>query len=381
MINTRYLTPQAASIKWRMYDWFYVQKGNRDLRLDFLRGYAVFAMIVDHLGSDSWLQNFTGGNRFFVSAAEGFVFISGLLVGIIYGDMMRKIGWWPAARKALARAWTLYTLTVPLTLLFVWLIGTFNLPFASWYVIGDPLKLIFDVATMQRTFAFADIPLLYTQLLLLAPVALWLMNRGKTGWMLTGSLALWGAYQVSPTAMSGFPWNIEGNWVFHVAAWQLLFFAAMALGYHRKTVSRRLGRFMRLRWFSLALAATVALLVIFPNANPDDPTIMALFDKASLSVGRLAASAVVFSTLYMGTTLFWKPLYGTIGWLFNPLGENSLYSYTMHVMLLVGYYIVVAHIGSGDGQDIVANSVLQLGAVALTWQMIRKNFLFRVIPR
>jgi hypothetical protein len=381
MINTKYLTPQVWSLKWRLLDWYYVRQGNRDLRLDFLRGYAVFAMIVDHLGSDSWLQNFTGGNRFFVSAAEGFVFISGLLLGIVYGDLMRKSGWWPATRKALSRAWTLYSLTVPLTLIFVWLIYTFNLPFASWYVLGDPWKMVFDVATMQRTFAFTDIPLLYTQLLLLAPVALWLMNRGKTRWMLAGSLAVWGAYQMAPTAVAGFPWNIEGNWVFHVAAWQILFFVAMALGYHRKTVARRAGRFMQWRWFVVALAATLGLIALYVTANPDDATIVSLFDKSSLAVGRLAASAIVFTTMYMATTLCWRPLYRAIGWLFNPLGENSLYSYTMHVMLLVAFYIALPHIGAGDGQDVLANTLLQAGAVVLTWQMIRHHFLFRVIPR
>jgi len=338
-------------------------------------------MIVDHLGTGSWLQEFTGGNRFFVSAAEGFVFISGLLIGIIYGDIMRKSGWWPATRKALARAWTLYKLTVPLTLLFVWLIYTFNLPFATWYVLGDPLNVVIDVVTMRRTFAFTDIPLLYTQLLLLAPVALWLLNRGMTRWLLAGSVAIWGAYQIAPDAMSGFPWNVEGMWVFHVAAWQLLFFAAMAIGYHRKTIARRAGRFMRLRWFLVLLAATLGLVFWFASSAPDDALVKTLFDKSGLSAGRLAAAAIVFTTLYVGTTLFWKPLYAAIGWLFNPLGENSLYSYTMHVMLLVAYYLIIAQFSGGDSQNIALNSALQAGAILLTWQMIRRNFLFRLIPR
>src|ERR687885_566562 len=133
------LSPASARATWRIgrlnFDWRYAQQGRRDLRLDFLRGFAVFAMIVDHLGSASWLYPLTGGNVFFVSrvahaagrvrgapnarptrdvsAAEGFVLISGLLVGIVYGDIVRREGLKAATLKALARAWSLYKLCVP----------------------------------------------------------------------------------------------------------------------------------------------------------------------------------------------------------------------------------------------------------------------------
>jgi hypothetical protein len=54
--------------------------GKRDLRIDLLRGAAIVAMVVDHVGGDqSWLYALTGGNRFYVSAAEAFLFLSGLV--------------------------------------------------------------------------------------------------------------------------------------------------------------------------------------------------------------------------------------------------------------------------------------------------------------
>src|SRR5260370_42354998 len=53
----------------------------RDLRVDLLRGFCIFAMVVDHFGGDSWLYAITGGNRFYVSAAEGFILIIGFVVG------------------------------------------------------------------------------------------------------------------------------------------------------------------------------------------------------------------------------------------------------------------------------------------------------------
>jgi uncharacterized membrane protein len=74
----------------------YHTSGRRDLRLDFLRGYCAVAMVVDHLGGASYLYPLTGGNTFFVSAAEGFIFLSGLLVGLIYGPRARRDGLAPA---------------------------------------------------------------------------------------------------------------------------------------------------------------------------------------------------------------------------------------------------------------------------------------------
>ena len=70
-------------------DWIYRSASSRDLRLDWLRGYATMAMVVDHIGSSSYLYVVTGGNIFFVSAAEAFVFISGMIVGLVYGETLR----------------------------------------------------------------------------------------------------------------------------------------------------------------------------------------------------------------------------------------------------------------------------------------------------
>src|SRR5919202_5860461 len=96
--------------------WRYAAEGKRDLRLDYLRGFAVFAMVADHLGGASWLHALTGGNRFFVSAAEGFVLISGVVVGVVYGDRARREGLRAAAVKLLQRAWLLYAVAVWLAL-------------------------------------------------------------------------------------------------------------------------------------------------------------------------------------------------------------------------------------------------------------------------
>src|SRR3954453_18188865 len=93
----------ASALRRGLRDWRYAPGGKRGLRLDLLRGFAVFAMVVDHIGGASWLYALSGGNRFFVSAAEGFVFISGVTVGIVYGGVAPGEGGRPAGGKLLPR--------------------------------------------------------------------------------------------------------------------------------------------------------------------------------------------------------------------------------------------------------------------------------------
>ena len=74
----------------------------RDLRLDLFRGIGLWMIFLDHIPHDvvAWL---TLRNYGFSDAAEFFVFISGYLVGWIYGPIVAG-GWFLAALKRLWRA-------------------------------------------------------------------------------------------------------------------------------------------------------------------------------------------------------------------------------------------------------------------------------------
>src|SRR5688500_14356928 len=99
--------------------WRYRSAASRDERLDLLRGFCVFAMIVDHVGGASWLYGLTGGNRGIVSAGEGFVFLSGLVAGLVYSRKMLRHGLTSTTWALLKRARLLYMITVAMTLAFV----------------------------------------------------------------------------------------------------------------------------------------------------------------------------------------------------------------------------------------------------------------------
>src|ERR1700681_5077364 len=115
-------TARRDALMGRVRAWSYygsADAGNRrDLRVDLLRGFCIFAMVVDHFGGDSWLYAITGGNRFYVSAAEGFIFISGFVMGQAYRAKRDRSGLPAAMGEALGRARTLYLATVTLTIIF-----------------------------------------------------------------------------------------------------------------------------------------------------------------------------------------------------------------------------------------------------------------------
>jgi len=89
----------------------------RDLRLDLFRGIGLWMIFLDHIPHDvvAWL---TLRNYGFSDAAEFFVFISGYLVGWIYGPIIAG-GWFLAALKRLwRRAAEMYVAHIMLFLLF-----------------------------------------------------------------------------------------------------------------------------------------------------------------------------------------------------------------------------------------------------------------------
>ena len=62
----------------------YDNRTPRDVRLDLLRGFALFAMAINHVGfHNSIYHTVSGRSEFLINAAEGFFFISGMTLGFI----------------------------------------------------------------------------------------------------------------------------------------------------------------------------------------------------------------------------------------------------------------------------------------------------------
>jgi hypothetical protein len=361
----------------RARDWAYAIPTSRDLRIDLLRGIAVFVMVVNHFGGASWLFLVTGGDTFFVSAAEAFIFISGLTVGMVYGAIALSEGLRAAQIKALVRAWTLYKVTIVLTLALALIAFTFGLPWVNGRQVDNPLFFSIEVLLLRQTMYLSDVMMLYTFLLLATPLALWLLIKRRAGLLLIASSALWLAFQIGRVQI---PWNIVGNGTFNLAAWQLLFFVAMVLGFHRRAVQRALLHLPRGATLIL-FAILLALLMKLHRSIGVEAELQWLFAKSALAPGRLFASCIVFSFAYLAVTLFWKPIAGAFGWLLLPFGQNALYAYTIHVAIIALWYLALIGLPADVRGIAEINTGVQLLAVLLIWGMIRRQFLFRIVPR
>ncbi|MFI4987760.1 MAG: OpgC family protein [Alphaproteobacteria bacterium] len=207
----------------------------RDLRLDFFRGLALWFIFLDHIPSNlvNWI---TVRNYGFSDATEIFIFISGYSAAIAYGGTMRRAGFRLAAAQILRRCWQLYVAHIFLFVIFTaqiaYVAARFNNPmFADEMQIidflNDPPVTLVQALLLKFRPANLDILPLYIVLLLAFPVVLWALER-RPVWVLAASVFLYGVVQVTDINLPGYPPG-EG-WFFNPLAWQLLFIVGALLG-------------------------------------------------------------------------------------------------------------------------------------------------------
>src|SRR4051794_20885893 len=91
------------------------RKSRRNVAIDVLRGYCILMMVTSHIATQSYVNNGVHILRF-VSGAEGFVFLAGLVLGMVY---RRKLDAAPARQAysaILKRASMLWLLHCILTI-------------------------------------------------------------------------------------------------------------------------------------------------------------------------------------------------------------------------------------------------------------------------
>src|SRR4029079_8320336 len=91
-------------------------KGGRDVRIDWLRGFAMVCVIVDHSRRSSLLSLFSYQRFWVVTAAEVFVVLSGIVLGSVYGARLVRYGLPSVTKRLLRRALILYLAFVAVTL-------------------------------------------------------------------------------------------------------------------------------------------------------------------------------------------------------------------------------------------------------------------------
>src|ERR1700724_2146622 len=94
----------------------------RDYRLDLLRGFANWAIFLDHIPNNAvnWI---TQRNYGFSDAADLFVFISGYTASFVYARMMLERGFIVGGTRLIKRVWQLYVAHIILFVIYIVSIG------------------------------------------------------------------------------------------------------------------------------------------------------------------------------------------------------------------------------------------------------------------
>lgn len=364
--------------------WQYHQEGNRDIRLDFLRGLCLFIIIANHIGYfPAYTMFITGGGYFLISAAEGFIFISGLVLGLVYGPRIIKDGLQASTSKILQRAWTLYLWNIIVALAYLAL--AYFTPFHTRAEATPPppafsLDLVIKLVTLQQSFGWSDLLATYAILLAFAPVVFYALVHKKTLWVLGLSWTFWVGYQVAPGDFN------PTLGTFPIFAWQVLFINALVIGYHREQIKEFFGRFAKWKLYLPLAAGFLALLTfgiawIYNGAFEDNQDLVWYFhwafDKIALRPGRMLAFIVFFLVFYLVLTYAWEPLRKSLGWLFSPLGQNSLYVYILHGFVVSIFF----NIPDYGALSPFFHTLGHIGAVVMLWFLVKNRVLFKVIPR
>src|SRR5665648_91106 len=174
-----------------------VKKSSRILSLDMMRGYFLVVIIIDHLywypNGFSWLS---GRGDLFVSAAEGFFLISGLILGVVRGQKLRNKPFLFVAKLLVKRSVQLYITSVILMLIFT-LLGW-------WFFIDNPglkpgirppnesfIHVLIGALDYKYVYGWADFLRLYAIFIFVSPLALWLLRHKKTYIVLGLSILLY----------------------------------------------------------------------------------------------------------------------------------------------------------------------------------------------
>ncbi|HSW91625.1 MAG TPA: OpgC domain-containing protein [Candidatus Saccharimonadales bacterium] len=343
----------------------------RIIALDYLRGFFIIIIIADHLWRwPNIFQFVSGRGELWSSAAEGFVIISGLLVGYIRGYKNRKQPLGEVSKKLVTRG----------VMLYAWMIITsFVLVCASWFLhfkgnmayvpiaVGDWWTLITSTLRLDYVYTLTHFLYLYAIFLILSPLVIWLMRQRKAWIVAIASASLW---------LIGMLTDIE--WL----QWQTLFFLPAIAGfyfepllsyYHRLALfTRRLIRFGTIAL--MAVTMTIAASIVLPQVPGEYES--TLFGRDPITLPTVVISFIWFIGLLSLFQLIMPWLQRWFGWLLLTFGERSLTAYILHTIPLVACQLLFI-----ESANWFSNTLLTAGCILCTWGLLKIPNVNRVIPR
>jgi hypothetical protein len=356
----------------------------RRLELDAVRGLMLVWIALTHLPTAA--STYVNQPFGFVSAAEGFIFLSALFTGRIYFRMAEHDGYWPMTRKLWTRTLRLYGYHA-LLLAFMFLVAV---PIASrgnrpglhnlldFYYMAGAKQSITEAALLIYRPPLLDILPMYIIFLVFTSVALLLARR--VGWkpIVWAAFAVWGLAQfgfrgAEHTFMSRFiptriPLNEMGS--FDLWAWQLLWIAGVWFGVRWGQNNLPIEKWAKRAVIpSVVIVAALFVLRRVLEHGVELGASEFLFDKWHLGPIRLLNFAAVATLLIFSQTLL-KPL------AIQPLvmlGQSSLQVFCVHLLFCFAGLTLMGNASMLSGWRQSALLVATFTAMLLTAKLFSKS--------
>ena len=214
--------------------------GKRDLRIDSLRGLALCVITLAHLDFDTlqWTWDSPGHT----SSAELFVFMSGFVSGIVYWKMLGRTSTREVWARASARARLIYFSYLGLVVYiatYSYAVRSLGINFIPWggsLLVEKPALALALAPFFIYQPGFSNILPMYCVFMLLVPIALSQIQRGRQWLVLAASVGLWIAAQQGAfrALQQPFIHRFGSPLVFFdLFAWQILFVAGLWFGARR----------------------------------------------------------------------------------------------------------------------------------------------------
>lgn len=318
----------------------------RNLTLDILRGHFLLAVYVDHLSyyvNNNIFIFYNGFGNLFVSAAEGFVFISGLLVGLIYKDKLINFGLKKVYSLLLKRGLKLYLLSCTLTILFTYLaIYTNYTKVIGWgYINSGFIQILKSTLTFKYFYGWQDILALYVPLILASPFIIALFKNKLWPFVLVTSFIIWGL------TIKRIYCSFYCISYFDLASWQLLYVIGLFVGYYynqfkKYIIKIQLNKYINTLLIIIFLVSLIlSILVVYYKFFHNYIDFFNLvFNKPTIGIGRLFLFFNWFYIYYIFINKFKDKIIKYLGFIYLTFGKNSLLTYSVQAFILFFAYFL-----------------------------------------
>jgi hypothetical protein len=338
-----------------------------------------------------------------ISGGEGFVLLSGLVLGMVSRQRIARSGWADAAGRVVDRALQLYRVHVFLILI----VGVLALVFGhrfheitsftdrgggavyELYPTTSALRWIASVLLLKAGPHQVQVLGLYVCLMLACPLMIGALSKHHT-------LALMGLSWIMYFANildAKMPTGAQFEYAFPLLTWQLLFVHGLVVGFHFQAIQAwfrtRNGRIA----FALCVMIALSFFVLAQgSSNGAMPPwarsslwpsfynkLHAYAEKNTLGPLRLLNYGAFLVVAYAILTRWWPFFQQTMGWFLVPIGQATLYVFILHLFVVqVSAWILPFGFGR---HPVWATTLLHTAELAFLWLMVRRQVFFRWIPR